>query len=152
MKNLLSLLIALAALASPAWGQAGGGTSPSTGACVGALPGVNCGTFLSGNATGTTGAVVGTLTAVANRTAYLCGFNVSAIGGTAAIGPVTVAGLSGGSQVYQGSSTATGAFAMAQNFAPACIPASAPNINITITTTADGTASAVDVNAWGFLF
>lgn len=152
MKKLLLLAASLLLAPSLAWGQAGGATGPAGGACTGALPGVNCGTFLSGNATGTTGAVVGTLTAVTNRTVYLCGFNVSAIGGTATVGPVTIAGLSGGSQVYQGSSTAAGSFAMSQNFAPACIPASAPGTNITITTTADGTASAVDVNSWGILF
>jgi hypothetical protein len=32
-----------------------------------------------------------------------------------------------------------------------CIPSSTTNTNITITTTADGTASAVDVNSWGYL-
>jgi hypothetical protein len=31
-----------------------------------------------------------------------------------------------------------------------CIPASAVNTNITIITTADGTASNVDVNSWGY--
>jgi len=31
------------------------------------------------------------------------------------------------------------------------VPASAPNTAITVTTTADGTATAVDVNSWGFV-
>ncbi len=81
-------------------------------------------------------------------TTYICGFNVSAIGGTAAIGPITVAGLIGSSQVYQLTSTAAGV-QLTQNFNP-CIPASAVNTSITITTTADGTATAVDVNSWGY--
>lgn len=106
-------------------------------------------TGITGNATGTTGAVVGTLAAAASVTTFICGFNVQAIGGTAAIGPVTVAGLIGSSQVYQASSTAAGGKVAGEIFSP-CIPASAVNTAITITTTADGTATAVDVNSWGY--
>lgn len=105
-------------------------------------------TSISGNAAGTTGAVVGTLAAAASKVTYICGFNVSAIGGTAAVGPITVAGLVGSSQVYQASATAAGV-TLQQNFTP-CIPASAPNTAITTTTTADGTATAVNVNSWGY--
>ncbi len=103
---------------------------------------------ITGNATGTTGAVVGTLAAAASVTTHICGFNVSAIGGTAAVGPVTVAGLVGSSQVYQLTATAGGVM-LQQTFNP-CIPASAVNTAITVTTTADGTATAVDVNSWGY--
>lgn len=103
----------------------------------------------TGNATGTTGAVVGTLGAVASVTNYICGFNVSAIGGTAAVGPVTIAGLIGSSQVYQAVSSVAGGVVLREQFSP-CIPASAANTAITVTTTADGTASAVDVNSWGY--
>ena len=105
-------------------------------------------TALAGNATGTTGAVVGTLTATSTTTVYISGFSVSAVGGTAAVGPITVAGLAGGSQVYSMNSSASGN-TLVVNFA-AAIPASAVNTNITVTTTADGTATAVAVNSWGF--
>jgi hypothetical protein len=103
---------------------------------------------LTGNAAGTTGAVVGTLAAASAKTTYICGFVVSAIGGTAAVGPVTVAGLIGSSMVFQLSSSAAGVN-LQQTFTP-CIPASATNTAITITTTANGTATAVDVNSWGY--
>lgn len=106
---------------------------------------------ISGNAAGSTGAVVGTLAGVAAKTTYICGFNVQAIGGTAAVGPITIAGLIGSSQVYQGSSSAAGGPVASGSFTP-CIPASAVNTPITITTTADGTATAVDVNSWGFQY
>jgi hypothetical protein len=106
-------------------------------------------TQISGNAAGTTGAVVGTLAAAANKTTFICGFNVQAIGGTAAVGPITVAGLVGSSQVYQGSSSAAGGSVASVIFTP-CLPASAVNTAITTTTTADGTATAVDVNSWGY--
>lgn len=103
---------------------------------------------ITGNATGSTGAVVGTLSGAASVTTFICGFNVSAIGGTAAVGPITVAGLIGSSQVYQLTSTAAGVM-LTQTFNP-CIPASAVNTPITVTTTADGSATAVDVNSWGY--
>lgn len=103
---------------------------------------------ITGNATGTTGAVVGTLAAAAAKTTFICGFDVSAIGGTAAVGPITIAGTVTSSMVYQLASTATGV-TLSRTFTP-CIPASAVNTAITITTTADGTASAVSVNSWGY--
>jgi hypothetical protein len=104
----------------------------------------------TGNATGTTGAVVGTLAGVANKFTYICGFNVSSVGGTAASSPITVAGLVGSSQVYQTPVNATaGQVLVTQNFNP-CIPSSAVNTAITVTTTAAAGATAVDVNSWGY--
>lgn len=114
-------------------------TSPPYGAGV---------TPISGNASGTTAAVVGTLTAASTATAYICGFNVQAAG-TGLVGPIVVAGLIGSSQTYQGSAVAAGGTVATQIYNP-CIPASAVNTNITITTTADATATAVNVNSWGF--
>lgn len=114
-------------------------TSPPYGAGV---------TPITGNASGTTGAVVGTLTAAATATAYICGFNVQAVG-TGLVGPIVVSGLIGSSQTYQGSAIAAGGQVAGQIFNP-CVPASAVNTNIVITTTADATATAVNVNSWGF--
>ena len=105
-------------------------------------------TPIIGIGTGTTGAVVGTLAGATAKTTYICGFDVSGIGGTAALGPIVVAGLLTGSYTYQLSSTAAGV-TLSKTFTP-CIPASAVNTAITVTTTADGSASAVDVNATGF--
>lgn len=109
------------------------------------------GTGITGNAAGTTAAVVGTLAAAAGKFTFICGFNVQAIGGTATVGPITIAGLVGTSQVYQTdvNSATVGKTVASAAFAP-CIPASAVNTAITITTTANGTATAVDVNSWGF--
>jgi hypothetical protein len=110
---------------------------------------LNPGTSITGNSTGTTGAVVGTLAAATTgKTTYICGFDVSATGGTAAIGPVVVAGTVGSSLTYQFYSLAAGAN-LTRTYTP-CIPASATNTAITVTTTADGSASAVDVNSWGY--
>jgi hypothetical protein len=105
---------------------------------------------ITGNATGTTGAVVGTLAAAPGKFTYICGFNVSSVGGTAPSSPITVAGIVGSSQVYQTPINATGGqILVSQNFIP-CIPSSAANTAITITTTAASGATAVDVNSWGF--
>jgi hypothetical protein len=99
-------------------------------------------------ATGTTGAVTATLAApTTGATNYICGFDVSAAGGTATVSPITVAGLLGGSFTYQGISA--GGTPFQHTFTP-CVPASAINTAITVSTTADGTATAVDVQAWGY--
>jgi hypothetical protein len=104
---------------------------------------------ITGNANGSTGAVVGTLAAVAAKTTFVCGFTVNAAGGTAAVGPIVLAGIVGSSMTFQGFSSASGFAMNPMNFNP-CLPASAPNTAITITTTADATATAVNVNSWGY--
>lgn len=127
------LLLALLLLATPASAQMPVNFTP-------VIP-------TQGNGTGTVGAVVGTLTALTGRTASLCGFSVNAVG-TGAIGPITIAGLLGGSQVWQLTATTTGA-TVGTTFTP-CIPASAASTNITVTTSADASATAVEVNSWGY--
>jgi len=105
---------------------------------------------ITGNASGTTGAVVGTLAAAAGKLTYICGLHVDAIGGTASIGPVTLAGIVGSSMVFQGSSSAAGQGGNPSQVFTPCIPSSAVNTAITLTTTANGTATAVNVNTWGY--
>ena len=110
-------------------------------------------TAFTAAAAGTTGAVTLTIAAVAAKTNYLCGFDVSAIGGTAAVGPITLVGLAGvggtaTTLTYQLASAAGGAL-LSEKFSP-CAPANSTSLAVVITTTADGTASAVNVNAWGF--
>ena len=104
---------------------------------------------ITGVGTGTTGAVTASLPATAGRTNYICQAQISALGGTATIGPITITGLKGGNTMtYQLASTAAGNLLPLQ-FTP-CFPASAVNTAITATTTADGTASGVDVNLLGY--
>lgn len=98
--------------------------------------------------TGTTGAVSATLAASSTLHTYICGADISAIGGTATIGPITVTNLMGSTFTYQFASSASGN-TLALRFSP-CVPTSGTNTSIVITTTADGTASGVDVNAWGY--
>jgi hypothetical protein len=103
---------------------------------------------IMGASTGTTGAVTGTLAAVPGKVTYICGWHVSAAGGTAAVGPITIATLKGGvSFTYSMSSTAAGT-TLGETYSP-CLPGNALNTAITVLTTADGTASSVAVNVWG---
>jgi hypothetical protein len=104
-------------------------------------------TPIQGNATGTTAAVIGTLAAVPGQTAYLCAFKVEVVG-SSAVGPVTVAGLAGGPQVFPLVPTATGAV-VGRQF-KRCLPASAAATDITVTTTGNPAATAVTVKSWGF--
>jgi hypothetical protein len=101
------------------------------------------------NAAGTTGAVNVTLPAVAGKTTYLCGFAVSAIG-SGAVGPITISGLFGSSNpTFQGTATAAGGVVAQAQYNP-CLPASATNQVVVVGTTADATASAVNVSVWGY--
>jgi hypothetical protein len=122
----------------------GGPAAPASGA-AGYPPGA---TPITAYATGTTGSVQAILAASLTKFTYICGFNVSAIGGTAAVGPVTVINAGGSTQTYQLTSSATGVL-LQQNFTP-CIPGGVINQSLVVQTTADGTATAVDVNVWGY--
>jgi hypothetical protein len=107
-------------------------------------------TPITGNANGTTGAVVGTLAGTAGKTTYICGFTVTAFGGTADPGPVTVAGTTGSSMTFQMSlDSANTVSSLQQTFTP-CVPASAANTAITITTTAAAGATGVNVVSFGY--
>lgn len=98
--------------------------------------------------TGSTGAVTATLAAANGKTTFICGFDVSAAG-SATISPITVTGLLGGTFTYQGISAGGAPFMV--RFAP-CLPASAVDQAIAVVTTADGTATATDVNAFGYQY
>lgn len=120
-----------------------------SGACPGGSGGSapSLGTGVVGIGAGTTGAVTATLAGAANVVTYICGLDISAAGGTAAVSPVTITGLFGGTFTYQNILSGNSPFV--RNFSP-CVPASAVNTSIVITTTADGTATAVDVQTWGY--
>lgn len=138
MVRKLSFIFVALLWASAALGQANTGYPP------GAVP-------RAAVATGTTGSVAASLPGIAGLTTYICGFQVSSTGGTATSGPLTVATLAGGvTLTYQLAVNATGVpVNFDQTFSP-CLPASTPGQAITVTTTANGTATAVDVQAWGY--
>jgi hypothetical protein len=107
-------------------------------------------TPVANSGTGSTGVVSAGLPAVTGLTNYICGFDVSAIGGTAAVGPISVTNLSGGISMTYELASAVAGVTLPRLYTP-CIPAMATSTAISVVTTADGTASAVAVNIWGFV-
>ena len=102
--------------------------------------------------TGTTAAVAATLAAVAAKTTYLCGFSITATATAATAGNATVVGtVTGNLNFVMGvAATATsGAANTSQTFAP-CVPATAANSAIQITSFAAGAGGIAAVSAWGF--
>jgi hypothetical protein len=105
--------------------------------------------------TGTTAAVAATIPAVVGKTAYLCGFSVSPGSATTAItSQVTVTGLIPGTLTWATGAPVTAAgvtgTVLTVPFTP-CMPASAINSAITVTSGALGTGGINnDVNMWGF--
>jgi hypothetical protein len=120
-------------------------TSPATGGGfpTGAIATTNTGT-------GTTGATIATLAAVAAKFTYICGFTISSDATAAIAGTATVVGTVGGTMSYiQNVGSATAAGVLSQTFAP-CIPSSAVNTAIVITSVAAGTGGNTAVTAWGY--
>ena len=110
-------------------------------------------TSVVGASTGTTGAVAPSIGAGvgSGRLVFLCGFSISTLEGvTAATTAPTVSNLAFfGTFTYQVTNTASVANTFTQTFSP-CLPAVAVNQSITVTSPANATASAVDVNVWGY--
>lgn len=102
-------------------------------------------------ATGTTGATAATLTGAASVTTYICGFSIRANATAAANGNAVVSGTITGSLNYTQytAAVAAGVGVVEQTYSP-CIPASAANTSIAVTSAAPGTGGVVSVSAWGF--
>jgi hypothetical protein len=141
IKPIGAAIAALLALASPAFGA-------WSGFPVGATP-------IMVSATGTTLATSVTLPAVAGQTTYLCGFSIRAnTTGTASTGNATVTGMLGGTlnftQFTPLSTSTKGIELLEPSLGTYCLPASAANIAIVVTSAAAGAGGTVSVTAWGF--
>lgn len=104
------------------------------------------------SATGTTAAVVATLAAVAGKTTYICGFSMDATATAATAGAATVTGTITGTLNFVmgvGATATNGSATLNRSFAP-CIPASAANTTIVLTSFAAGTGGIASVTAWGY--
>lgn len=103
------------------------------------------------SATGTTGAVVATLPAVSGKTNFLCDFSSEQTATAGIIGGITVTGLLGGTRTYfAGVGTSPAVTQVNRNFNP-CLPASATNTAIVLTTGAAGAGGNVSMNADGYV-
>lgn len=116
-----------------------------------------CGaTPITASATGTTAAVVATLPGVAGKLTYICGFSYQGSDATAAqAGILVISGTISGSLNYAYPTLALGATVpqpppAGDEYIP-CIPASAVNTAIVVTSPALGSGATVaTVAAWGF--
>ena len=108
-------------------------------------------TAVTASTTGTTAATAASLTATASVTNYVCGFTITADATALATGTATLSGTISGSMNYLQTIVAvtSGTSQLSQNFSP-CIPASAANTAITITSAAAGTGGNTIVNIWGY--
>jgi hypothetical protein len=153
MRRLAAILLLLLLAAGPAFAQAVSCTGPAGGNCV-PVSALAPGTPIEVSATGTTAAVAATLPAAAGKLTYLCGFSVSPGSAAAAITlQVAVTGLANtltwaiGAPVTAAGTTGA---PLTQSFSP-CLPSSAVNTGIVVTSGALGTSGINnDVNAWGF--
>jgi hypothetical protein len=151
--NITQILGAAPSLTNPLFvSPATGATFPVSGT-VTATPGSQYPSGavpLTATATGTTAATVATLSGTAGKTTYICGFTISADATTALAAAATVTGTISGSLNYiQNVGAATAAGVLTQTFNP-CIPASATNTAIVITSAAAGLAGNTSVNGWGY--
>lgn len=108
-------------------------------------------TAVTATTTGTTAATAASLGATASVTNYVCGFTITADATALATGTATLSGTISGSLNYLQTIVAvtSGASILTQNFNP-CIPSSAANTAITITSAAAGTGGNTIVNIWGY--
>lgn len=101
--------------------------------------------------TGTTGQITATLTGVAGKFSYLCGFTLSSGGTTTQLTvSATVTGLIGGTRTWAYVYPSSGQGLLGIAF-PGCISSSAVNTSITITLPAGGAGTTVNsIVGWGY--
>lgn len=103
------------------------------------------------SAVNTTAAAVATLAGAASVTTYICGFSVRANATAAITGNIVVSGTISGSLNFTQwtAPLANGLGVSEQTFVP-CIPASAVNTSIVVTSAAPGAGGTVSTTAWGY--
>lgn len=106
-------------------------------------------TVVENTGTGTTGAAVIAMPAVALKTNYVCGISIEAGASAATDGTATLAGLTNTLSFIAPVAASTSG-QLNRNFTP-CIPASAVNTAITLTGPTAGAGGSSTVSIWGFV-
>lgn len=108
-------------------------------------------TAKSDSDTGTTAATASSLAAVVGKTNYVCGFSIRANATAAKTGNATLTGTITGTLNFTQwtAPTATGLGVVEMIFTP-CLPASATNTALTLTSDAPGTGGVVSTAIWGY--
>jgi hypothetical protein len=137
---LLSLAMMYALAQAPSPGASGSATG--TGYPAGAVP-------LTAAASGadTTSAAI-TLGPVTGRLTYICGFQVSGLGATAATNVLVTVGAISYSYAFTGTATTINV-PIGGNFAP-CIPATTNGTGITVTVPGAAGNTVTNLVAWGY--
>jgi hypothetical protein len=112
---------------------------------------------ITGSASGTTAAIAATIPALANKTAYLCGFYYTGTNATAAntTTAVTVTGVAGGTMTFGFPTLALGAavpntIPVDEAFLP-CVASTSVNTAIVVNGPALGSGSTLSTaTVWGF--
>lgn len=109
-------------------------------------------TPVTNSATGTIAATPATLAAGgATKTTFVCGFSVRSNATAAATGNVTLAGVIGGTMNFTHiTQVNTADMGITDKEFYPCLPASALNTAITVTSPAPGTGGVVSTTIWGF--
>lgn len=103
------------------------------------------------SATGTTAATAATLATAAGKTTFICGFSIRANAAAAATGNSTVAGtISGTLNFTQWTAPNASGIGITEMIFQPCVPASATNTSIVVTSAAPGASGVVSVTAWGY--
>lgn len=105
---------------------------------------------VTASATGTTGQITATLTGVANKWTYICGFVLTSAGTTAAaVVDATITGTISGTMNFQYAYVSSGQGLLGVAF-PGCISSSAINTSIVVTLPAGGAGSVNAISVWGY--
>lgn len=107
-------------------------------------------TPVTNTAAGTTGATVATLPGVAAKTTYVCGYLITSRATAATIGSATLVGIISGTLTFGQAVAASPALAESRDQFYPCIPASAANTSIVLTSVAAGTAGVTNVFMYGY--
>jgi len=125
--------------------------SSATPVAVGPNPYPVGATPITASATGTTNATAATLAGAANVTTYLCGISIRANATAAATGNAAVTGtISGTLNFTQWTAPLASGIGVIELDTAPCIPASAVNTSIVVTSAAPGAGGTVSVTAWGY--
>lgn len=103
------------------------------------------------SATGTTLATAATLAGTSGKTTFLCGFNARSNATAAATGNLTVAGtITGTLNFTHWTAPLASGLGITEPMMTPCVPASAVNTGIVITSPAAGAGGTNSVSAWGY--
>lgn len=105
---------------------------------------------LTASAVGTTGQITATLTGVAGKWTYICGFVLTSAGTTAAtVVDATITGTVTATMNFQYAYVSSGQGILGVAF-PGCISSSAINTSIVVTLPAGGAGTTNGISIWGY--